>query len=113
MALVKMHNKERNITYVYESESYWDKTLKQPRSRRRLVGKIDPETGEVVPTGPRGKRRAAADVAEGASDGDGRLREELDATRAELERTRAELEACREALSRIAEIASRPGAVSP
>ena len=37
MAIVKVHNKTRNITYVYESISYWDKELKQPRSRRKLI----------------------------------------------------------------------------
>lgn len=37
------------ITYVYESESYWDREKKQPRSRRKLIGHVDPETGEVVP----------------------------------------------------------------
>lgn len=36
--------------YVYESESYWDKDLKQPRNRRKLIGKIDPDTGEIIPT---------------------------------------------------------------
>ena len=50
MAIVKVHNKTRNITYVYESVSYWDKELKQPRSHRKLIGRIDPATGEVVPT---------------------------------------------------------------
>lgn len=55
MAIVKVHNKARNITYVYESESYWDKELKQPRSHRKLIGRIDPETGDVVPTGRKSK----------------------------------------------------------
>lgn len=50
MAIVRVHNKARNITYVYESESYWDKELKQPRSHRKLIGRIDPATGEIVPT---------------------------------------------------------------
>ena len=50
MAIVRVHNKARNITYVYESESYWDKELKQPRSHRKLIGRIDPATGDVVPT---------------------------------------------------------------
>lgn len=56
MSIVKVFNKERNITYVYESESYWDKEIKQPRSRRKLIGRIDPETGETVPTGKRGRK---------------------------------------------------------
>ena len=42
-------------TYVYESHSYRDKETKQPRSTRRLIGKIDEETGEIVPT--RGKKK--------------------------------------------------------
>lgn len=60
MAIVKVHNKARNITYVYESVSYWDKELKQPRSHRKLIGRIDPATGDVVPTGKRGRSHAAA-----------------------------------------------------
>lgn len=50
IAIVDVHNKERGVTYVYESVSYWDREKKQPRSHRRLIGKRDPETGEVVPT---------------------------------------------------------------
>jgi len=60
MAIVKVHNKARNITYVYESVSYWDKELKQPRSHRKLIGRIDPDTGNVVPTGNRARSDAAA-----------------------------------------------------
>ena len=59
MAIVKVHNKARNVTYVYESVSYWDKELKQPRSHRKLIGRIDPATGDVVPTG----RQTKADTA--------------------------------------------------
>ena len=58
MAIVKVHNKARNITYVYESVSYWDKELKQPRSHRKLIGRIDPVTGDIVPTGRRTKADA-------------------------------------------------------
>jgi transposase len=39
-----------NITYVLEATSYWDKEKKQSRQKRRVLGKIDPETGEVVLT---------------------------------------------------------------
>ncbi len=57
MAIVKIHNKARGVTYVYESHSYWDKELKQPRSNRKLIGKVDPETGETIPTGKKGHRK--------------------------------------------------------
>lgn len=46
MSQVKVTNKKSGITYVYESESYWDKEKKQPRNKRRLIGKTDSETGE-------------------------------------------------------------------
>lgn len=60
MATVKVHNKARNVTYVYESVSYWDKELRQPRSHRKLIGRIDPATGDIVPTGKRGRSDVAA-----------------------------------------------------
>ncbi|MDO5134200.1 MAG: hypothetical protein Q4D81_14645 [Eubacteriales bacterium] len=50
MAIIKQLNKKNGVTYVYESHSYRDKETKQPRSTRRLIGKIDEETGEIVPT---------------------------------------------------------------
>jgi len=50
MSLVKMHNKKTGVTYVYESRSYWDKEKKQPRNERKLIGKLDPITGEIIPT---------------------------------------------------------------
>ena len=57
-SIIKKLNKQSGVTYVYESESYWDKEKKQPRSRRKLVGKIDEETGEIVPTnGKRGRKK--------------------------------------------------------
>ena len=65
MAIVKIHNKARGVTYVYESHSYWDKELKQPRSNRKLIGKVDPETGETVPTGKRGRRKGSTDQEQG------------------------------------------------
>lgn len=59
MAIVKVHNKTRNITYVYESETYWDKELRQPRPHRKLIGLIGSETGDVAPAGRKGKAEPA------------------------------------------------------
>lgn len=50
MAIIKQTNKKTGVTYVYDSHSYWDKERKQHRSDRKLLGKIDPESGEIVPT---------------------------------------------------------------
>ena len=57
MALIKQYHRDTDTTYVYSSESYWDPDKKQARSRRKVVGKIDPQTGEMVPTGKRGRRK--------------------------------------------------------
>ncbi len=43
-------NKKTGVTYVYESESYWDKELKQSRNRQVCVGKLDPVSGDFVPS---------------------------------------------------------------
>ena len=58
MSIIKQKDKRTGITYVYESKSYWDKEKKQPRSNRTLIGKLDEETGEIVPTDGRNKKRA-------------------------------------------------------
>lgn len=59
MSIVKLKDKRTGTTYVYESESYWDKEKKQPRSRRKLIGKLD-ENGEVIPTGKSGRKKGTS-----------------------------------------------------
>lgn len=57
MSISKSYNKQNGVTYVYEVyENYWNKEKKRSESKRRLIGKIDPETGEIVPTS-RAKKR--------------------------------------------------------
>lgn len=34
--------------YLYEVQSYWDAEKKQPRQKRKYIGKKDPETGNVI-----------------------------------------------------------------
>ena len=48
--IVYQTDKRTGIKYAYSSESYWDKDKKQPRSKRRYLGKVDPETGEIIPS---------------------------------------------------------------
>ena len=49
MAIVFQHDKRCGVTYAYYSESYYDKEKKQSRSKRTLIGRVDPETNEIVP----------------------------------------------------------------
>ena len=48
MSRVHVKNKKNGVTYVYESTSYWDKEKKQPRNTRICIGKLDPETSEII-----------------------------------------------------------------
>jgi len=56
MAIIHQHDKRSGITYAYESHSYWDKEKRMTRANRALIGRVDPETGEIVPTDGRGKK---------------------------------------------------------
>lgn len=62
MAIIKQYHKDTDTTYVYESVSYWDADKRQSRSKRKLLGKLDPETGEVIPTGSRGRKSKGTPV---------------------------------------------------
>ena len=55
-AIVYQRDKRSGITYAYESVSYWDKDKKQSRAKRTLIGRVDDETGEIVPTDGRGRK---------------------------------------------------------
>ncbi len=50
MSIVYQRNKSTGITYAYSNEAYWDKEKRQSRAKRKLLGKVDPETGEIVAT---------------------------------------------------------------
>jgi transposase len=41
-----------NSVYLYEVTSFWDSEKKQPRQKRKYLGKKDPETGEPVRSRP-------------------------------------------------------------
>lgn len=55
-AVVFQTDKRSGITYAYESISYWDKDKQQSRSKRTLIGRLDNETGEIIPTDGRGRK---------------------------------------------------------
>ena len=85
MAIITQYQKDTDTTYVYESVSYWDPDKQQSRSKRRCIGKIDPETGKTIPTGKRGRKKKQAD--DGFQEVDGasaRLAEQLSQAREEI-----------------------------
>lgn len=58
--IVYQTNKKTGVKYAYTSESYWDKEKQQPRSRRKYLGRVDPETGQII-TGRSPKNNAEPD----------------------------------------------------
>lgn len=56
MAIVTQTDKRSGITYAYETTYYWDKEKQQSRSKRVCVGKVNPVSGEIVPTRGRAKK---------------------------------------------------------
>ena len=77
MAIIKQYHKDTDTTYVYESTSYWDADKQQSRSKRKLLGKVDLETGAVIPTGKRGRKREQAPAASNSrSDAQAREKDE-------------------------------------
>ena len=68
MSIVKLKDKKSGVTYVYESEAYWDKEKKQPRNKRTLIGKLDEVTGEIIPTRKKGDKEKNAIPSSGTAD---------------------------------------------
>lgn len=74
--IVYQVNKKTGEKYAYESISYWDKEKKQPRSKRKYVGKVDPVTGEIIRSRKDSAPLPHTDMAGDSADMD-RLQKEL------------------------------------
>jgi len=61
MAVIFQKDKRSGITYAYESKSKWDKDKQQSRSKRKLIGRLDEQSGQIVPTDGRGRKNKATE----------------------------------------------------
>jgi transposase len=57
MAIVHQTDHRSGITYAYDTTYYWAKEKQQSRSKRILIGRVDPATGNIVPTDGRMKNK--------------------------------------------------------
>lgn len=57
MATIRQKDRKTGVVYVYEAVSTYHPELKQSRSKRVLIGKVDPDSDKVVPCGKRGRPR--------------------------------------------------------
>lgn len=62
VGIVYQTDKRSGITYAYENQSFWDPELKRSKSKRKLIGRVDPETNEIIPTDGRCKKRSPSYV---------------------------------------------------
>jgi len=64
VAIVYQTDKRSGITYAYESISHWDIEKQQSRAKRKLIGRVDKITGEIVPTDGRNRKKREAKLSE-------------------------------------------------
>ena len=69
MAIITQTDKRTGITYAYETTYYWDKEKKQSRKKSTIIGKVDPETGKIIPTRGRAKKKIEESVPEAVKPG--------------------------------------------
>lgn len=58
--IVKHYDKKTGKIRVYESTPHYDPATKQSRPKRKYLGTLDPETGELIPSSGRRGRKASA-----------------------------------------------------
>ncbi len=77
-SIVYLRNLKSNTIYAYLNESVWDSEKKKMVSKRKCIGHVDPDTGEIVPNrqmkvreSPVVKSRYLCDVFDRVSEGIG------------------------------------------
>jgi transposase len=63
MSYTTIHKKKNGVMYLYKVEGFWDKKKKAPRNRQVCIGRIDEDTGEVVPSNRKARTAKRAAVA--------------------------------------------------
>lgn len=54
------YNKYTDTHYVYDVTYVWDEVRQKKVPKQKCIGHVDPETGEIVPNGKRGRPRQAS-----------------------------------------------------
>ena len=55
MSITRSYNKYTNTYYAYDTTYEWDEKAQKKVQRKKCIGKYDPLTGEIIPTGKRGR----------------------------------------------------------
>lgn len=117
--IVYQTDKRTGIKYAYESISYWDRDKKQPRSKRKYLGKVDPVSGEILTSRSRKRGITGSSQEESSVCGPDimQLQKELLEKDAQIETLRKEIQTlatrCGKAEALISRIASLTGSFVP
>ncbi len=57
MSITRSYNKHTGIWYAYDTTYTWDEAQNKKVQQKKCIGQFDPETGEVIPNGGRGRPR--------------------------------------------------------
>ena len=59
MSVTKSYNKHNGTYYAYDTQYIWDEAKQKRVQRKRCIGKFDPETGNIIKNGSRGRKATA------------------------------------------------------
>ena len=71
--IIYLQNNKSGTVYAYEDKPYWDSEKQQSRSSRKLIGKVDPATGCIVPTRKRKMKETPLELEESPPPSDAAL----------------------------------------
>ncbi len=107
-SIVYHFDKKSGNKYAYESQSYRDPVTKKTKTKRTYLGRVHPETGDIMPKTELGKRnrqistRAMEMLFEDARRRTQSLTEEVESLRKEISSLREQSKADNEFLQEIA-----------
>ena len=64
MAIIHQKDKRSGITYAYDAIYFWDKEKQQSRAKRTLIGRVDTDSGKILPTDGRMKKGSNGNTAQ-------------------------------------------------
>jgi hypothetical protein len=105
MSLVRYTNKKTGVVTVYKSTSHYDPETKQSRPIRKYLGRVDPETGKLIPSTKRKKKEPASVAGQSTDDYMIALQEkirECEQKNQRIKELEAEIARLRSSMSRIA-----------
>ena len=85
MSITRSYNKHTDTYYAYDTTYEWNEQAQKKVQRKRCIGKYDPTTGEIIPTGKRGRPLKQA-VPQNTADGEKPVAQKMDSL---LERVNA------------------------